>query len=430
MPTGLFIRYGPDGVDIQADGPGYVLGSARASPHAVIVEHDAPARRLVIRADLFGVHAVHVLVRDKRLWAADSLARLRAQADVPRGMLPLGAAVGLCVAPAQRPSLFACGLGVIGGSTIECTPQAIRTTPYWSKSFDSSTHEGVPAEQDIPHLAQTIENEMVRQAKDALWLGPAIPGLAHPLAADAVPPEEDLPAAFEEAVGACESLLADDHAAANLLKCRAAARAGHRAVVSAVGARAMLAQNLQQGADGLPRFIARHACDNVLALKLLKPEYARRVKFPDWSRELAGEPTEAARRSYIRSVLLPGEVPAYARTAAAAGLEFRAPLLAPDVAMAALKYPAALLARRFAVEDRPCPPPGGISARARANWIALYDKWLSGDRLEALEIVDVGRVRELLIAYAKLHSYAPPRAAMDRVLKKLTSLTILHAQLA
>ncbi|MCC6574641.1 MAG: hypothetical protein IT462_12735 [Planctomycetes bacterium] len=443
---------------MQVVGPGYRFANAPGGPDDTIVEYDVATRRLVIRTDLFGVNSVCMLVRDGRLWVADSLARLHDLPETPKGMLPLGACVALCVAPAQRPSVFACGLSVIGGSVIECTPERIRTTPHWGGK-PPATHRIQDVEAEAEEVKELLIGAVEARAKDAMfwvqgvggWMLASLPSRAdlarrklvalngedNDVVADLwrVTParfevaEEDVPLAFEQAVKACELLLADDTAPRNLLFFRALKSAGHSTLIAPLGMSIVggTRHDLELTPSGLPGFVARKTDEAVLARRLLKPDWATRLQPSHWDPNMSADD---ARWLQVRTDLLHVDVPCQARTAAAAGIDLRPPYLDPTVAANLLGVSAS-----HCLDDGVRPPaarpipPGGVSPRARANWIALYDKWLSGEKLETLEIVDVGAVREMLIAYAKLHSYAPPRVAMDRVLKKLTSLSILRERL-
>ncbi len=423
--------------------PPHIEGEARGYGPAIAGEGAivrAEGEKLTLETDLFATRPLHVLVRDGHLWAADSLHRLTRVPGNPRGLLPMGICTALCNAPSRRPSLCASGLSLLPatrtvseGGKIQTTalgrPDARRGDIYVAptEALTDAVQTRVSSE---PHVL--FDGPLAEPLLDALrgrgataWImardGVDVSTLAsraQQLCAEPeiiTVPEEDLPTVADDAIRACETLIADSSAVALFALFR---QARVPEMLSAAGAAELFSGDGLALRDGIPEFVARLQPECELAHFFLRPEWAKRVQRHDWRKEFAGKQEEAARELLLRTMLPHHTLPELVLTARAHGVAVRLPWLDRDV----------VALRGSCTEERGQSPAGTVplSSRARRNWILWLDARLSFERLERLEVIDSGKVRRELIQYGKLHTEAPRRVLLERVFFKLASLTVLQ----
>jgi len=246
-------------------------------------------------------------------------------------------------------------------------------------------------------------------------------------------PEEDLPTFADDAIRACETLIADSSAVANFAFFK---QARVPEMLSAAGATELFSGDGLAQRDGIPEFVARLQPECELAHFFLRPEWAKRVQRPKF--EITND--EAARDLLLRTLLSHHTLPELVLTARTHGVEVRTPFLdravvvlrgscteerGPDCAKASDFVKASDFAK--ASSDKSSGKQSVmLSSRARRNWILWLDARLSFERLERLDVIDSGKVRRELIQYGKLHTEAPRRVLLERVFFKLASLTVLQ----
>ncbi len=402
----------------------------------------AEGEKLTLETDLFATHPLHVLVRDRQLWAADSLHRLTRMPGVPKGLLPMGICTALCNAPARRPSLCASGLSLLPATRTVSDGGKIQTTALGmpearrgdidvapTNALASSVQSRASAEPQVlfdgpwaePLLETLLEREprawiMARSGLDVSTLASRAEQLgAEPEIVNL--PEEDLPPLADAAIQACETLISDSSAVANFAFFK---QARVPQLLSAVGASELFSDEGLARHDGIPEFVARLQPECELAHFFLRPEWAKRVQRPKFEIMNDG----AARDLLLRTLLPHHTLPELVLTARANGVEVRMPYLDRKV----VELRGSCTQSRgpdFAKASSGKQPPA-LSSRARRNWILWLDARLSFERLERLEVIDSGKVRRELIQYGKLHTEAPRRVLLERVFFKLASLTVLQ----
>lgn len=416
-------------IEGEARGYGPNLGTEGAK---VLVE----GAKLTLETDLFATRPLHVLVRDGHLWAAESLHRLTRVPGNPRGLLPMGICTALCNAPSRRPSLCASGLSLLPAMRTVSEGVKIQTSALGMPEASGGDPE--EALRAAVHSRAAIEPQVLF---DGPWAEPLLEALrgrgatAWIMARDGIDvstlasraqqlgaepeiitvPEEDLPTVADDAIRACETLIADSSAVA-LFAFFKQSRVPE--MLSAAGAAELFSDDGLALRDGIPEFVARLQPECELAHFFLRPEWAKRLQRHDWRKEFAGKQEETARELLLRTQLPHHTLPEFVLTARAQDVSLRLPYL--DCAVVALRGDKRMRARAPAVQAV------ALSSLARRNWILWLDARLSFERLERLEVIDSGKVRRELIQYGKLHTEAPRRQLLERVFFKLASLTVLQ----
>ncbi len=250
----------------------------------------------------------------------------------------------------------------------------------------------------------------------------------------------DLPAVLPEAVEACESLLWNGLAVERYL----AFRRFHQSegvLISGAGADELFVGQpaiLDRDRRGRPAWRRRLLEDAAVVRSLLSRGCTSAIGRPP-------RPQGSDPRAFLISHWLPtSTLPAEARAAAACGLLVRFPYLDPAVVAASRSLPLSSLIgsglgklplREAAAMDLPREhaflakrggaSPSGGGLRSRRQWLLLYRRWLSADALAGLPFLRPTRVSELLDAFAVLPPGDDRRGAVDRVLMRLTSLSVL-----
>jgi asparagine synthase (glutamine-hydrolysing) len=267
--------------------------------------------------------------------------------------------------------------------------------------------------------------------------------------------EEDLPAHAVDAILACESLIFNGRAVAKYLFYRALSTRGIRTILSGVGADEIFMgdpASLEVGTGREPGFVARMRPDFALAESLLRPGWRERVARFALPPAPAGEARLGfAREVLLRTILPELTLPPECHSAARFGIGVRLPYLDREVVEFALRLPPRELVQgtvgkvflrelwRGAIPDevRLAPktprlaPPGGAGAGAREAWVELYNHWLSPSRVDSLQAFEPASVRALLTSYFRREALeGSTLESMDRVLFRLTSLSVLKERLA
>jgi asparagine synthase (glutamine-hydrolysing) len=266
--------------------------------------------------------------------------------------------------------------------------------------------------------------------------------------------EEDLPAHAVDAILACESLIFNGRAVAKYLFYRALSTRGINTILSGVGADEIFMGDPEalEMSTGEPRFVARMRPDFALAESLLRARWQERLARFALPPAPAGEAGLGfAREVLLRTVLPDLTLPPECHSAARFGIDVRLPYLDREVVEFALRLPPRELVQgtvgkvflrelwrdaipdevRLAPKTARLAPPGGAGPGARRGWIELYHHWLSSSRVDSLQIFEPASVRGLLARY--LRREAPDGStleSMDRVLFRLTSLSVLNERLA
>lgn len=251
--------------------------------------------------------------------------------------------------------------------------------------------------------------------------------------------EHELPERFEDAVRAAEAPLWNGRAVASLLffeRCRAT---GASALVSGCGADDVLCGQ----PEALRSRPAHAALERRRAGSVLLP--GARETLPADAGPL-GSLLEAQER-WLESGLPESTLVPECRLSAAAGVDVRLPYLAAGFAPHALALPEgqrvrdgwgkwllrraaeALLPRELCWQPKQprLAPAAGRSPRARRAWGERLAAWLTAERLEALQIVDVPATRALFERHAGGDLAPEESAATDALLLRLAGLTILQS---
>ena len=250
--------------------------------------------------------------------------------------------------------------------------------------------------------------------------------------------DEELTDGFEAAVQAAETLVCNGRAIRRQVMYRMIAEHGDRWVLSGVGADLLLMGD-PLAFEGVPG--GRFMGDRDLTRKLLDPAFAVPPHNP-----LPARNAEEARDKLLSDWLPLETMPLTAHGPTAYGVDVLLPYLARPVVELALGLKAQDLVHNGVgktllreawegiVDDetrlRPKAlrlPPVPLTPALHSRWCALYDGLLSEERLADLPLLRTRAVRGLIAAYAKESRRDHPGfAVMDRVLKRLASLSVLE----
>lgn len=458
--------------------PHFEAGGASYCPQRRDIEHalvNVTDNQVELSTDAFASRPIHVLARDGSLWAAATLRRLTREPDLPRHLLPMGIAVALCEPVGRRPSLCAGGLSLLPATTLVWEGGKSRTSRQKRQSrpatadpeeFVEVLRRAALKRVGQGHVALALSGGLDSVALLALLAQADVPVRAYTLA-DAASHDEvavaaawakrfgathrvvevseaELPSLAEATIRACECVIYNARAMSKFAFHREVARhethllSGFGADDLLMGSPASLAVEA-----AVPRFVRERDDERELARFLLKREWSRRLRLPEFSVECGAR---GARELMLETVMAHSGLPVETLTGLAHGLEVRMPYLDAEFAALALALQPEHLMREnlgkillrqamvkrlgtdfcFAPKKARLAPPGGGNVRARRDWIAWLDGALSHARLERLQVVDEGKVRRELIQYGKLHDDAPRRLLLDRVLMRLASLTVLQ----